>query len=491
MSQLRHIPYKWLVAIVFVSGLFMDILDTTVVNVALPTLGREFHTGTETLEWVVTGYLLSLAIWIPASGWIGDRFGTKRTFLFALVMFTAGSALCGLAWNVGSLIAFRILQGVGGGMLTPVGTAMLYRAFPPQERAKASAVLAVPTMIAPAAGPILGGWLVDAASWRWIFYVNLPVGLLAIVFAFFALREHREPRAGAFDLPGFVLSGGGLALMLFALSRGAADGWTSPHVLGTGLVGLVMFAALVRVELTRPDPMLDLRLFADRMFRNSNLVMFTAMGAMLGVLFLLPLFLQTVRGLSALQSGLATFPQALGMGAMVPLTSRLYPKVGPRRMMMAGLAGVAITSLLFMRVGLTTDIWWVRGLMFLRGMSMAFSMIPLQAATFASIRPQDTGRASSLFSTSRQIAASVGVAVLSTVLVDRMAGHVAAVVSAGGPVAARTGMVSAYHDAFAVSALFGVVGVLFALLVKDKDAEATMKHGAVAGVDNRQAAAAH
>ncbi|HZQ36816.1 MAG TPA: MFS transporter, partial [Dehalococcoidia bacterium] len=193
---MRNLPYKWIVATIYVCGLFMDIMDSTIVNVALPTLGRTFHAGNTTLEWVLTGYLLSLAVWVPASGWVGDRFGTKKTFMFALAMFTASSALCGLSWNIGSLIVFRLLQGVGGGMLTPVGTAMMYRAFPPQERAKASAIVAVPTMIAPAVGPIIGGWLVTDISWRWIFYINLPIGVFGFLFALFKLREHREPSAG-------------------------------------------------------------------------------------------------------------------------------------------------------------------------------------------------------------------------------------------------------------------------------------------------------
>src|SRR5262245_5557288 len=243
----------------------MDIMDATVVNVALPTLGREFRAGNDTIEGLVTGSLLSLAVWVPASGWLGDRFGTKKTFLFALGVFTAASALCGAAWNIESLIGFRILQGVGGGMLTPVGMAMLFRAFPPQERARASAVLMIPTAIAPAVGPVFGGWLVDQASWRWIFFVNLPVGIAAFVFALVFLREHTEERAGRFDLPGFLSSGAGLALLLYALSRGPGDGWTAPNVLGTGIAGIALFLVLVLVELRTAEPMLDLRLYADRM----------------------------------------------------------------------------------------------------------------------------------------------------------------------------------------------------------------------------------
>src|SRR4051794_5799061 len=179
--RLPELPYKKVVAVAFVLGLFMDILDTTIVNVALPDLAKEFNASTGTIEWVVTGYLLSLALWIPASGWIGDRFGTKKTFVFALSTFTVASALCGLSWSLGSLIAFRVLQGVGGGMLTPVGTAMLFRAYPPIERPRASAMLTSVTVLAPAIGPVLGGVLVEYASWRWIFFVNVPIGIFGII----------------------------------------------------------------------------------------------------------------------------------------------------------------------------------------------------------------------------------------------------------------------------------------------------------------------
>ena len=220
-----RLRYEYVVAVVFVTGLFMEILDTTIVNVALPTLGREFGVGTSSIEWVVIAYLLSLAVWIPASGWIGDKVGTKQTFLFAIGTFTVASALCGQAHSLTELVAFRVLQGVGGGMMTPVGTAMLFRAFAPERRAKASTVLIIPTVMAPALGPVIGGLLVTQLSWRWIFYVNVPLGIVAFAFGFFFLREHREPTAGPFDAAGFVLSGGGLALVLYALSEGPFKGW--------------------------------------------------------------------------------------------------------------------------------------------------------------------------------------------------------------------------------------------------------------------------
>ena len=440
------VSYKWLVAVVFVAGLFMDLMDATIVNVALPTLSRDFEATTDTLEWVVTGYLISLAIWTPASGWISDRFGSKRTFAFAVVVFTAGSALCGLAWSAGSLTAFRVLQGVGGGMMTPVGTAMLFRAFPPAERARASAVITVPTAIAPALGPVLGGWLVEDVGWRWIFYVNVPVGLATLAF-------------GPFDVWGFLCSGGGLALVLYAISRAPADGSMSTPVIVSGLFGIMIFGLLVALELRRPDPMLHLRLFGDRMFRSANLSMFMVYAVLIGVLFLLPLFLQELRGLSALDSGLTTFPQALGMLLMVPVTSRLYPRVGPRRMLTIALAGITVTSALFLLVDLGTSLWWIRAIMSLRGVSMSFAIVASQAAAFASIPSEETGRASSLFNTNRQVAASIGVAALATVLDDRTS-------------------VAAFHDAFAASIVLGLLGIVFALRIHDEDAAASLRPSA-------------
>ncbi len=225
---------KVVVAAAFVAAMFLDILDATIVNVALPSMATAFGAEATSAEWVVLGYLLSLAVFIPASGWIGDRVGTKRTFLVAVGLFTAASVLCGLAASLDQLIAFRLLQGMGGGMLTPVGTAMLFRAFPPSERAAAGRVIIVPTVTAPALGPVIGGALLESLSWRWIFLVNVPVGVTVVVAGALLLEEHRVPSAGRFDLAGFVLSCAGLALLLYALSRGAEAGWASPVILATG-----------------------------------------------------------------------------------------------------------------------------------------------------------------------------------------------------------------------------------------------------------------
>lgn len=470
---LRSIPYKWLVAVVFVTGIFMDVLDTTIVNVALPALGRHFRASDTTLAWVVTAYLPSLAVWIPASGWLGDRFGTKRVFLVALALFTVGSALCGLAGSIGVLIACRVLQGVGGGMLTPVGTAMLFRAFPPHERAQASAVMMVPIGVAPTLGPILGGLLVDEASWRWIFYANLPVGVLGFLFALACLREHREEHVGRFDPWGFLLAGTGLPLVLYALSQAPGAGWGAPRVVGPGLAGAALLTLLVVVELRVREPMLGLRLLGDRMFRLGNAVTFAVSAGLLGVLFLLPLYLQQLRGLSALRSGLTTFPQALGVVAVARLASTLYPRLGPRRLLIGAMAVMALSTVPFLWVGLTTSLWWIRAVMLARGVALGLASVPLQAASYATVRPRDMGRASALYSANRQVAASFGVAVLATVLVERTKTAAASM----GPTSAvglRQAALRGYHDAFLAAVLIAVIGVAAACLIRDEDAAASL-----------------
>jgi EmrB/QacA subfamily drug resistance transporter len=461
---------EYAVAIVYVLAMFVNILDTTVVTVALPTLSKEFEVTTSSIDWVVTGYLLSLAVWIPASGWIGDRVGTKRTFLFAIAVFTTASALCGLATSLGELIAFRILQGVGGGMLTPVGFAMLMRAFPPARRAQASKVLIIPTALAPALGPIVGGFLVDSFSWRWVFYINLPLGLVAFVFGLIFLHEHREPRTGSFDIAGFVLSGAGLTLILYALSVGPGDGWGSPKVLVPGFIGLASFAMLVKVELSRPAPMLQLRLVSDRLFRTMMTTSVFSTGAFLGILFIMPLFLQEARGVSALESGLTTFPEALGVLLSSQVSGRLYPTIGPRRLMAGGLVSMALFLVVLTRVDLNTSLWTIRFLMFCLGASMSYVFIPLQAAALARITPEETGHASAIYNTQRQMASALGVAVLATVL----AATLPDAAGAGSPDFAAK-QVSAFHDVFLVAAGLALIGAAVALTVKDSDAESTMR----------------
>ena len=472
---MRRLEYKYIVGAVFVFGLFMDLIDMTIVNVALPTFVRDFDASTTTVEWVVTGYLLSLGVFIPVSGWAGDRFGTKRTFMFALSVFIVASLLCSLAWNIEALIAFRVLQGVGGGMLTPVGTAMLFRAFPPAERAAAAALLAIPTTVAPASGPVLGGYLVEYQSWEWIFWINIPVGLAGLVVAGLFLREEKQDNPGRLDIPGFVLSATGLATVMYALAEAGSRGFDDTRVLASGLPGLALLALFCIVELRTAQPLIDVRLLTDKLFRAANSVQFAGFAGYAGALFLLPLLLQAEMGFSPLESGLITFPQAIGVAMMVQPVGRIYRRIGPRRLVMTGMTGGILTTVAFVLVDLDTSPWWIGLIMLARGWSFAFTLVPMQAMAFATISSEATGRASAIFNAGRQVAASFGVALLGTVLTNRLTHHGATPL--GNPFA-RDGAILAFHDAFLAATFLLAFAVAAAFLISDKAAAHTMREPA-------------
>jgi EmrB/QacA subfamily drug resistance transporter len=455
----RSVNQKVVVSAVFVAAMFMNIMDATVVNVALPTLSRSFAVPIGSVSGVVTAYLVTLAVAMPASGWIGDRFGGRNVLLAAITVFTAASALCGVATSLPELVAFRALQGLGGGTLIPVGMTMITRAFPPAERIKANQVLIVPTLLAPALGPVVGGALVDGLSWRWIFYINLPVGVAAMLVGLLFLPAGSDHPVGRFDLPGFALAAVGFPLVMYALSTGSSSGWGSAIVLGAGLPGLVLLAVFVVVERRVPAPLLLLRLYRDRLFRVTSLQLTFAAGGFNGTLFLVPLLLQNGLGFSAIHSGLSTFTEALGGMGGVQLTTRLYKRVGPRRLMVAGMCGTVATIGLMSLAGPSDAFWMIPLLMFFTGCSFGFAMSPSQTANMATVTAAETGHASTLQNTVRQAGAAAGVALLGTVLAATGAG-------------ARD--LAGYHLAFLAAAALMALGVLSSVFVNDTDAAPTM-----------------
>jgi EmrB/QacA subfamily drug resistance transporter len=461
----RQIHQKIAVSVVFVAAMFMSIMDVTIVNVALPTIGRDFHVSPTAVDAVSISFLVSLAVFIPASGWLGDRFGGKPILLTAIVVFTAASALCGLAQSLAELVAFRVLQGVGGGMLAPVGMAMLFRTFPPAERIRAAAVLTVPTTFAPALGPVLGGLLVDQLSWRWVFFVNLPLGAAALIFGILFLEHRVESAPGRFDVPGFLLSGLGFGSLMYGVSEAPDKGWSAVAPLTTIALGAALLAAMVIVELRTWQPMIALRLLGNRLFRSANAVMVLASIAFLGALYVVSLYYQDGRGLSPLQSGLSTFPEAIGVMLGAQLASRvLYPRLGPRRHIAAGLLGVAVSIGSLTLLDQQSSLWWARVLMFAVGFWMAQVFVPTQAAAFATIAPADTGRASTMFNAVRQLGGAIGVAVLTTAIV--LAGN--------SRTAGADGSLTPYRVAFLVAAGVALLGAAAALTVRDADAANTM-----------------
>jgi EmrB/QacA subfamily drug resistance transporter len=462
-----RISEKVAVSVVFVAAMFMSIMDVTIVNVALPTIGHDFHTRPTAVDGISIAFLVSLAVFIPASGWLGDRFGGRRVLLSAIVVFTCASALCGLATSIGELVAFRVLQGVGGGMLAPVGMAMLFRAFPPEERIRASSILVVPTALAPALGPVLGGLLVTDLSWRWVFFVNVPIGIAALVFGLLFLHQRTEVKRTRFDLPGFLLSGLGLGAFMYGFSEGPIDGWGTTQVLATLAAGLVLLAVMVRVELRAKDPIVALRLMGNRLFRSSNAVMVLASIGFLGVLYAISLYYQDGRGLTALGSGLSTFPEAIGVMCGSQLATRvIYPRLGPRRHVSGGLAGVAVSIGLLSLLGAGTSLWWARLLMFTLGLAMANVFVPVQAISFATISAADTGKGSTMFNAMRQLGGAVGVALLTTAVVIVGPTHIIA-----GQVAAN---LAAYRGAFIVAAVIVLVAILPAQTISDDEAADTI-----------------
>ncbi|MFC9846226.1 MDR family MFS transporter [Streptomyces sp. NPDC060223] len=460
------ISQKVAVGVVYVAGLFLSTLDMTIVNVALPSIGRAFSVPSTGVDTVSISYLVSLAVFVPASGWLGDRFGGKRTLLTAVAVFTAGSALCGMATSLGELVAFRILQGAGGGMLASVGMAMLLRAFAPGERVRASAILSIANGLAPTLGPVIGGLLVTSVSWRAIFYVNVPVGVLATVFGLLYLRNEPARPAERFDLAGFLLAAAGLGLLMYGVSEGPERGWTTAPIAACLACGTVLVASMIVVELRKEFPMMDVRLLTNRLFASGTAVMTVQSVAFLGTLFTLTLYLQDERGMSPLAAGLTIFSEAMGVVIGSQLASRLlYRKLGPRRHLMLGSAGTSAAIALMALWHEDTGLWWVRLLLFCMGLAVGQVFVGTQSASFATVTSSSSGRASTLFNVGRRLGGATGVAVVTTVLVSATGG-------ASGAGSAPD--MSGYRAAFLTAAAFNLLGLYAATRISDADAASTI-----------------
>ena len=451
---------KTALCIVFVAAMVMNGVDATIVNPAMLTISADFGVAPAATNLIEVGFLVSFAIVLPVAGWLGDRWGTKRVFLTALAIFTAASALCGLAWDLASLVVFRVLQGASGGLLTPVGMTMLFRAFPPEERLSLSRILTIPTALAPALGPILGGFLTEYLSWRWAFYVNVPIGIAAVLFGSFLLTADSDVEAGSFDRWGFALATPGFGLLLYALGDGAAQGWTSPLILATGLGGLLLVLLLIVVELRTPEPMLDLRLLRDRVFGNATLIAVCAAGGLLGMLYVFPLMYQDAIGASAFDSGLTVFPEALGLMLAAQLVDWSYSRLGARRLILVGLVCTFVTFGAMSLVDATTNRWLVRLLLFCVGFFLGHAVIAVQTIAFATIDGAAMGRAMSLFNVLRQIGGALGVALAASV----MAGA-----GSTQPAGAGSPDLAAYQAALLATTAFLLIALLVATRIQNAD----------------------
>lgn len=406
---------KKVVGIVYVLAMFMAALDATITNVALPAMGEEFQVPPSATGAVNVGYLVSLAMFLPVSGWLGDRFGTKRIFIFALGLFTVSSVLCGFAESLYSLNVFRVLQGAGGGLLTPVGMAILFRTFTPEERPKVSRMLILPIAVAPALGPIIGGLFVDQLTWRWVFYINIPFGIVAILISMKFLHEHVEVNPGQFDVKGFLLSIPGFSMLIYSLTQGPSKGWGSPEIMITGVIGITLMIILIVVELRASEPMLNLRLLEDPTFKIMSIISFCSAAALLGMLYVFPLMYQNAMQVSALNTGLTTFPEALGLMLASQMLPHSIKKLGVKKLMIIALScSILIFSLIALSVSLNP--WIIRGLMFCVGVFLGHAVGTVQATAFNNISTSSMGRATTLFNVQNRLGSVIGVAALASVL---------------------------------------------------------------------------
>src|SRR6516162_10506081 len=342
------LDYKWILAMVVILGVFMSILDQTIVNIAIPRLQTAFGADVHSVQWVLTAYLLAQGVATPTAAYFADTLGIKRFYIISLAAFTLGSALCGLAWSLPVLITFRVLQGLGGAALFPLSITLLFREFPPQERGTAMGFFGVPALLAPALGPTLGGYLVTYVGWEAIFYINVPVGILAIILSIMFIREYRPEGQTHFDVVGFIFVSFGLIALLYGLSSASTDGWGSATVLGSLSAGLISLGIFVAAELIIANrggqPLLDLRLFTNGPFRAGMIANLFVIFSLFGGLFLFPLYLQNIRGLSAFESGLILLPQALAAMVSVIIGGMLVDRIGVRAVMIPGLLILAFAT---------------------------------------------------------------------------------------------------------------------------------------------------
>jgi EmrB/QacA subfamily drug resistance transporter len=422
---LRGLDYQWQVLICAIVGTFMVMLDQTVVNIALPKITTVFGVGVHETQLVVTSYMLALAVIMPATGYLSDTFGTKRLYLITMLLFTGGSLLCGLAWDNTSLVAFRIIQGLGGGMMSPLGMTMLFQAVPPAKRNTIMGFFGLPLMLAPVLGPTLGGYLVEYIDWRVIFTLNVPIGGLGLFLGWSLLRESAHVPGLKFDLRGFVLSALGFSAMLLGFSDAATYGWTSGPVLTRFAIGIVSLSLWVWVELTDEHPLLDLRLFKIPIFTLSMLVSFVLTVGMFGGMLVLPLFLQNLRGLGAAESGVILMTQVLPMTVAMPVVGRLVDKFGARPIILLGLPLLALTTwqmgALDLSTSDTTIKWWLAA----RGCAMGLVMMPSMTAGLNAVPMQQMSRASSMSNVLRQVFGAFGTAIVVTILQMRQTFHTA------------------------------------------------------------------
>lgn len=422
-----HEAYKWWLLGNIMIGTFMAVLDSTIVNVALPKIMASFGVGIDKIEWVSTAYMLAMAVMLPTSGWLADKFGYKRMYFIGLMLFTFGSLLCGMSGNEDMLILSRVVQGFGAGTIQPLGMAIISREFPPQQRGLALGFWAIAAAASVSFGPLIGGYLVDNFNWQLIFDVNIPIGILGMAATVVIQSEYKNKQVRKFDMVGFISAVIFLPLLLYALSQGNAatnsDGWTAPYLLICFAISLVAMTVFITTELTVAEPLLDLKLLGNRNFGICSLVMLMFSIGMFGSTFLLPLYLQNSLGFTALQAGAVFLPVGIIQGTLSPISGYLANKINPKWMLIVGVLLLAISFYINASFSYLTERSFIMLGLYVRGFAMGIIFTPLSTISLSQIPRDKMAQASGVTNTIRQIGGSLGVAILTTVLATRIAYH--------------------------------------------------------------------
>jgi MFS transporter, DHA2 family, multidrug resistance protein len=421
----------WIIALTVTLATFMEVLDTSVANVALPHIAGSLSASTDESTWVLTSYLVSNAIVLPMSGWFSSLIGRKRFYMSCVALFTISSCLCGLAPNLSMLILFRVLQGAGGGGLQPSEQAILADTFPPRQRGMAFAVYGMAVVLAPAIGPTLGGWITDSFSWRWIFFINIPVGIISLLLTNrlitdppYMRRENRK--TFRIDYIGLGLLALGLGALQVVLDKGERDDWFGSHfILIATTISISALIAVVVWEWRHKHPIIDLHLFKDRSFAIGNLLMFMVGFALMSSTVLIPLFLQTMMGYTAREAGLALMPGGFAIILIMPLVGFLLGRYDARRLLLVGFTLLAVALFYMTHFDLSIDFRHAAGARVVQALGLAFLFVPINTAAYAFLPKEKNNAASGLINLSRNVGGSVGISVVTTMLSRRTQFHLA------------------------------------------------------------------
>lgn len=423
----QHDRYKWFVLANIMLGTFMAVLDSTIVNVGLPKIMASFGVGIDKIEWVITAYMLSMAVMLPTSGWLADKFGYKRMYFMGLILFTAGSMLCGMSNDENTLILSRIIQGLGAGTIQPLGMAIITREFPPQQRGMALGFWAIAAAASVSFGPLIGGYLVDNFSWQLIFDVNIPFGIAAMVFTIVIQKEYINRLVGKFDLIGFISVVLFLPVFLYALTEGSAStntaGWSAPYILVCFAISAIALAVFITRELTTKHPLIDLRLLGNYNFGMGNLVMIIFSMGMFGSTFLLPLYLQNSMGYTAVQAGSVFLPVGIIQGMMSPIAGKVSDKISPKVPMILGIIVLGFSFILNSQLSYLSEHSFIMTTLYLRGFAMGIIFTPLSNLSLLTMPREKMAQASGISNTVRQLGGSLGVAIFATMLTTRINFH--------------------------------------------------------------------